>query len=223
MTFRIIVPAESTGVTTLKTLKDELSITGTAQDKKLQRMINRISSEFCAYMNVPTADDGTRTIGLETIEESLISSPWLRSGRSAEITLRRKPVNEIVSVIVGGVTVDTGDYELEGATGILKRVWITTSGFFTDQTSRTVIRYQAGWTLPGDDSEFTMPPDIEGAAIDMIRAARMAMTRDPAVKAQWVTDIERLEFWVGQIGENGSLPPSITAKLDPYCYEPSVG
>ncbi|MBA2708554.1 MAG: hypothetical protein H0U59_12190 [Gemmatimonadaceae bacterium] len=132
-------------------------------------------------------------------------------------------MTEIVSVGIGTTTIDAGDYERDGAAGILTRTGdITVPGITYTPGSRTVITYKAGWTLPGVVN-FTLPLDIEGAVIGMVRSARFSSGRDPAVKSEWTTDIERIDYWVGSIGENGAFPPDIASMLDPFCYEPAVG
>ncbi len=223
MSFRIVTPADEFWATTLATVKEELAdkITGLS-DPVLKRMINRATAEICAYLNVPAANDGSRRLGREVIEETLWHSPWLRSG-SNEIVLSRRPVTSIASVVVGETTLADG-YVLDPLSGILKRISsLSTIGFSFTPASQTVITYTAGWTVPGDDpDDYTMPPQIEAAALAMINMAIAQKSRDPTVKSQQITDIERLDFWVGAIGENGSLPPEIADKLDGLGYEPAV-
>ncbi|MCK1577805.1 phage head-tail connector protein [Bradyrhizobium sp. 174] len=223
--FTVITPATSKGITTLENLKADLNITGNAEDPYLTRAIKQLTSRICSYMNVPYAQDGTRTIGFETLEEKFGRSPWMRS-QGCETILARKPVSEIVSVMVGSTAIPDTSYELDGPAGMLRRVWdgtVTSLSFLP--TDRTVIRFKAGWSLPGDDPVVgpPLPEDIEACAISLIKATRAARTRDPLVKAQWVTDIERLDFWVGAVSGSSSdtsgLPPELTGLLDPYCYE----
>ena len=77
------------------------------------------------------------------------------------------------------------------------------------------VTYVAGWVLPGDSGTITLPEEIEEAAIELIKLARTARTRDPLVKSETVDGVGRQDFWVGGIGE-GSLPPNITMKIDAY-------
>lgn len=226
MTFKIVTPADTIGLTTLATLKEELAdkVAGVS-DRILNRLINRATSEIATYLNVPAASDGSTRLGLETIEETLRRSPWLHGHSGHEIVLSRKPVTEIISVVVGETTIDDIGYELDPAAGILRRIWAPTSiSFGVTAGARTVITYKAGWTLPGDDADdYTMPAQVEGAVLSLINLAISQGSRDPTVKSQWVTDIERLDFWVGAIGENGSIPPEIADKLVGLGYEPAFG
>ena len=52
-------------------------------------------------------------------------------------------------------------------------------------------------------------------AIDLISAARFGRLRDPLVKGEEVPGVMRTDYWVGSVG-NGSMPPDLTARLDPY-------
>jgi hypothetical protein len=221
--FSVVTPAANKKLTTLANLKLELGIADadTSEDTKLGRLIDRLSAMVCDYLEVPAASDGSKTLGLETLDEKFRETPWYRGCRNS-IILARRPVTEITSVTIGSVVIDVGDYELDSNTGILRRTGdISVPSITFTPGLQSVIRYKAGWTLPGV-SNFTLPLPLEGAVIGMIRAARFAASRDPAVKSEWTIDIERIDYWVGQIGENGAFPPDIASTLDPYCYEPAV-
>ncbi len=219
--FSIVTAAANRKLTTLENLKTDLGITGSTEDAKLERLIDRVSSMVARYVGVPTASDGSATLALETLAETFWKSPWLGGCRKTLI-LARRPVVEVVSVAVGDTVVDPSGYEIDGAAGILRRIGSSWGSPFSSQDCRsTVVTYKAGWTVPGV-AYFTLPPDIEGAVVGLIRSARFSADRDPAVKSEWTTDIERIDYWVGQIGQNGAFPPDIAAVLDPFCYEPEI-
>lgn len=221
--FSVITPAADRKLTTKDNVKTELGITGNTEDAKIDRLIDRLSAMVVDYIDVPAAVDGSRTLGLETLEEVFDHSPWLRR-RGRRFVLARRPVTQIVSVKIGAdVTIDPTDYDFDGGIGEIRRTGAVVPpsvGYVPGV--RTVVRYNAGWTLPAADN-FTLPLPIEGAVIGLIRAARFAADRDPTVKSEWTTDIERIDYWVGQIGENGAFPPDIASALDPYCYEMEIG
>lgn len=224
--FSVVIPATNKKLTTLENLKLELGIADadTSEDTKLGRLIDRLSAMVCDYLDVPAAVDGSKTLGLETVDETFDNSPWYHSRGGRHVTLARRPVPEIVYVKVGAtITVDTTDYDFDGGLGELRRTGAVLQMLSVPWVAgtRTVVRYKAGWTLP-PAANFTLPLPLEGAVIGMVRAARFAAARDPAVKSEWTTDIERIDYWVGQIGENGAFPPDIASTLDPYCYEPTV-
>lgn len=229
--FTVVSAAETTDLTLLATVKADLNIATAdkSKDAYIGRLIKRASAAICAYMNVPAAPDGSRTIGRETLSETFRFRKW---GHRNSLVLAKKPVIGVTSIHRGDELYDSELYELDGAAGMVTRI-CPPSGFTSSSgwsTSRDLIAvYETGYTLPGDDSEYTLPPDIEGCAVELVKMALSSRTRDPLVKAIEVTDIDRKEFWVGGIGGSGTggasspLPPSIAATLDPYCYEPSVG
>ncbi|MGY4224335.1 hypothetical protein ACVMIH_001696 [Bradyrhizobium sp. USDA 4503] len=220
--FSVVEPATDRKLTTLENVKTELGITDGTEDAKIGRLIDRLSAMVCDYLLVPAAVDGSKTLGLETLEEKFVHSPWFRRRRGPMI-LARHPVTEIVSVTIGTVTIDPTDYDFDGGTGEMWRLGVVPPPSIGWAPGvRTVVRFKAGWTLPAT-ANFTLPLAIEGAVIGMIRAARFAADRDPTVKSEWTTDIERLEYWVGQIGENGAFPPDIAAALEQHGYEPEFG
>lgn len=224
--FSVVTPATLRRLTTVDNVKLELGITGNTEDAKLGRLIDRLSAMVCDYIDVPAAVDGSKTLALETLSETIVKTPWYR-GSSRVLYLARRPVTEIVSIKVGTTTIDPTDYAFDGGKAALWRtgaVDVPSIAWVAGQN--TVVQYKAGWTVPDPNNAnatFTLPLPIEGAVIGMIRAARFAADRDPTVKAEWTTDIERIEYWVGQIGENGAFPPDIASALDPYRYEPEFG
>lgn len=218
--FSVVTVATNKRLTTIEAVKSDLGITGNAEDVKLERLIDRVSSMIARYIGVPAASDGSATLALETLSESFRESPWLRGSRRSLI-LARRPVPEIVSITIGDAIIPADGYELDGAAGILRRADGCAVPFSAAAGLRTVVEFKAGWTLAPETNP-TLPPDIEGAAIGLIRAARFSQERDPAIKSEWTTDIERIDYWVGQIGQNGAFPPDIASMLDPYCYEPEM-
>jgi hypothetical protein len=216
-----VTPATNKKLTTLENLKTDLGITDNAQDEKLNRLIDRTSAMVAKYIGVPEAADGSATLAMETLVETFYESPWFRGCRRSLI-LARRPVVDVISVVAAGATIDLDDVEIDKNAGMIRRIGnIATPNYNTTPGSRTVVTYKAGWTLPGV-ADYTLPPDIEGAVIGLVRSARFAAARDPTIKAEWTTDVERLEYWVGQIGQNGAFPPDIASVLDPYCYEPVI-
>jgi hypothetical protein len=221
--YSVIAAASSKNLTTREAVKTELGITGAGEDAKIDRLIARLSATICDEIGVPMAADGSKTVGLQTVEEKFFNSPWFRR-KSGKVRLALKWVTEIVSVKVGAVDIDLADVEIvDGPAGIIRRTGaVALPAFSYAPETRTIIQFKAGFTMP-PALGYTLPLPLEGAAIDMIRSARFAADRDPKIKSEWTTDIERLEYWVGQIGESGAFPPEVASVLDPYRYEPEVG
>ena len=224
-TLEVVTPADETDLTLVDTVKQDLGITSGAEDDYLTELIKRVSSQVCAYLKVPQADDGSRTLAAEELRETFRFAGGHRRRlcgdgdnlRHSRLILSRKPVTAISSVIENGVTLDADDYQIIGRSGILVRLsndrerdWNT--------GAKIVVVYTAGWLLADEGDDATLPDEIEGAAIDIIKGARAARKRDPLVKAKQVQDIDQVEYWVGGIPGQGTLPPDIAAKLDPYKY-----
>ena len=212
MMLNVITPAATTALTTLDRVKNGLGITDDAEDEYLEAMINAATDQACVYMNVVQAEDGTRTIGLETLEEVF---PYC--GYETTVMLSRIPVVSIESVTVDedGTLVDPAEYMVKRTTGIAFRQPASYYGWWGMPLT---ITYVAGWLLPGDSGR-NLPWDIEDAAVRLVKTARSSRTRDPLTKSEDVPGLFRTEYWVGAVGASAgpggsSLPPDIASTLD---------
>jgi hypothetical protein len=223
--FTVATPADIKMLTTLDTVKTDLKISGTGEDAYLLEKISQASASVCAYLRVPMAADGSITLASEGLIQTFRfegSGRQIYSGVGAfnprkHLILARKPVTAIASVVVDSTTLDPSDYEIDGANGLLSRLR-------RDQLSswhgcrKIVVTNTAGWLLPDQGGDRTLPYDIEKAVIDLVKLARSARTRDPLLKAVEVVDIDRKEYWVGGTPGSTTLPPDIAATLDPWRY-----
>jgi len=218
----VTTAASSTRLTTLTTLKSELDLTSNGEDTYLANQIDAVSALVCTYLGVPSAADGSRTLGRETLVETirldrrsygLPSRLYAHVSGLSIIVLSRRPVVSIASVIEDGDVVDPANYEVNGATGIVQRL---DSDLPRDWwASKTVITYTAGWLLPGDAGR-NLPFEIEDAVIKLIKAERFARKRDPALRAEDVSGIGRQEYQIGGALGGAAIPPDIAAQLDQY-------
>lgn len=209
------VAATTTGLTTRDRVKSDLKITGTAEDDYIDEAIARVSALICSHLKIPMADDGSRTLASEELVQTFRFRHHHEYHRES-IVLARKPVTAVAYVKINDVLLDPDDYELIGRSGILYRLrfghpchWVC--------RGKVEIRNTAGWLLPDNGAQSTLPSDIEGVAVDLIKAAREARTRDPMVKSVTVVDVDQVDYWVGNIGQ-GPFPPDIEAKLEAYRY-----
>jgi hypothetical protein len=221
----VTTPATNAVLVTLTAIKLELGLTTTTDDAYINSKIPTVTDEFYDYMKVARAADGTRTIAQETLLE--IFRPE-RSGRfrignlerhsnnrREDLVLARWPVTSIVSVIEGTATLDATQYEFSPA-GVLKRL----SNGYSVGWSHSVIQvaYIAGWVIAADNTN-TLPGSITAASIDYIKELRLSRRRDSRTKSETVVGIVEREFWVGPVGQvtdEGSLPPNVTSRLDRY-------
>jgi hypothetical protein len=185
----VTVPAATTALTTLDRVKAGLGITDDADDEYLEAMIAEQSDYVCALLNVALADDGTRTLGLETIDEALTYP-----------LLSRVPVLSIEGIWDGnGEPLDPLDYRFDKVTGRIYGAntrWANLVYNFTPPIIPLIVRYTAGWRLPGDDGR-NLPYAIESATVSLISTARASRGRAPNVRAEDIPGVIRTEYWVG--------------------------
>jgi hypothetical protein len=154
-----------------------------------------------------------RVFGIETVQQRFEFLSWERNEPMDKLLFGRFPVTEIVKVVVDGVILDPALYEhdeifLYRLDAAARRCW----------SGRIVfVEYKAGYTLPSDaeNATWTLPDDIERAAI-LLAGSSLAMGgRDPMVKSEQVEGIGQTDFYVQ--GSNASLPhPEAESLLQEY-------
>jgi hypothetical protein len=200
-------PAASKLLTSLVTVRQELGITSSANDAQLTRYILAASRAAAHKCN--------GELVLEGVTEQFRPYPFIDSASLTNapefIHLRRTPVAEIVSVTEDDRTLlqDT-DFEIDSRLGRLTRL-------YSDLPMRwhfrkLVVVYTGGYAPPIGDSE----PDLEQAAIEIVKDMWSAKARDPLIRSEEATGIFRTEYWVGSLGEDGGWPPKVTDLLAPY-------
>lgn len=200
--------AENTALTTLDEVKAQLSITATDEDTYLESAITRASAAICAYLNVPSATDGTKTLGRETLVETFRLTKY-----EPVLILSRYPIASISSITEDGTAVDSAEYEIRGG-GLVARLT-------ADDTetcwlpAKVVVTYVAGWLMPDDDGR-TLPQDIEDAAIALIKAARFNRTRDPLLRSENILESLYSYTLFAPSDKDGVMPADVAALLEPY-------
>lgn len=197
----VIEAAESYDLTTLETVKAELGVTGDTDDAYLSGQITRFSRRIASFCN--------RVFALERVSEEIVL------GRELDkLMLSRVPVAGIVSVTVGGETLDGDGYKLDRAKGVL---WRMCGGTPTRWTAGTVVvTYTAGWRLPGDP-ERDLPEDVEGACIDLVKRQWYGRARDPALRSVTVPDVVSEQYWGGENAPTtGGIPNDVAGALKVY-------
>jgi hypothetical protein len=198
-------PASDTALTTLARVKQELNITTDTSDEVLQDKIDEAS------------DDIEAALGFRVVRETAVETFWHEQYDSIpdRLVLDRTPVVSIASVAVDDIVIDASLYRVDPKTGELfaldaagwPYVWL----FFKS----IVVTYDGGYILP-DGSNRDLPKGIEGACIDLVSSFWAAKGRDPAVKSEEILGVISKQYWVGAVGEDGELPPSVVMKLAPY-------
>jgi len=188
--------AQTQDLTVLATVKQELGITGTAEDAQLAIWIRQSSSMIANYCN--------RTFGLEVLNETF------RLETTAEnLLLSRFPLTTISSITENDIVLTAADYEADSVIGLLYRLSDDTRICWP--AGKIVVAYSAGYALLDG-----LPHDIERACLSLIKQMRAQTTRDPMAKRIEIPDVMTTDYWVGRIGENGAMPPDVIDMLAPH-------
>lgn len=196
MSVTVVAQAGTWLLTTVDRVKTELSITDTADDEVMLRMIDRASSAI--------ARECRRVFGVETVTETLDGTG------SRLLALTRTPVIAITEVTEDGSMLAASEYRVEDAeAGALYRMsgwgrpgglrmWGTeayASGYILPgyQNQRYSVTYRAGYILPpeqnpylmnGSDDPQNLPGAVEQAAIEAVKSwyrARVIDRDNPGV------------------------------------------
>jgi uncharacterized phiE125 gp8 family phage protein len=192
-----------TRLTTLERVKIELNITSGADDAILGAKIDEATSDIEAQI--------ARTLSRATLSEIF----WGGAGHAEYLILARSPVASIASVTVDDVAVDLGEVRIDAETGQLYRLDASGYACAWAWSKEVTVVFAAGYLLPGEAGR-DLPPALEGAAIELLASYWQSRGRDPMVKAEEVPGVMRKEYWVGSVGAEGELPPSVMTKISPF-------
>ncbi len=159
----IVTPAETHNMTVLATVKDELGITDTALDARLNRWITEASWFIRDYCG-------------RTFAEEILSEQWrgVSLACGSPLILSRRPVSDITSVTVDGAALDTDEYEVHPDSG---RLWrLSGDSRATWCAGKIVVAYTAGYALLD-----SLPYGIETACIQLVKHRYTNSTHDPNV------------------------------------------
>lgn len=200
-------------LTTRANVKIAMGIADTASDALIDFLIPRASALIAGGCALVADKAGAiPTFGLETLRATfrergldrgeVLTLPW------------RVPVASISACTEDGVTMVAGtDFELVGAKpGKLRRL---SSGVPTWWSAAAiVVTFTAGWSLPE-----AVPPDMEAAAIDQIRAMVHAAGRDPSIRSENVPDVASKSYALpGGDTFTGVLLPQVVTALSAAGY-----
>jgi len=185
---------------------------GVATDTALiEAMIDRVSARAARHCNLAKDATGTPpTFGRETCRAT-----WpVRGGACDELLFLpwRVPITSISSVVEDGVTLSATDYRLRGG-AILER--LSDDVPVPWSRAKIVVTYVAGWQLAEADQ---VPPDLEAAVIDQVKAMYQSRTRDQTLLSEQVPDVYSVTYGVaGGHGISGDgLLSQVEAVLADY-------
>lgn len=191
-----------TSLTTLQRVKDELGIADGASDAILNTKIAEASSDIEAHLG-------------RTLSRATLTQTFWGEGCAECLLLGRVPVASITSVTVDDVLVDADEYRLDSETGALYR--LDSSGYPDgwDWCKSVVVVFAAGYLLPGETGR-NLPPAIEAGAVSLVQSFWSNRGRDPLVKSMEIPGVISEQYWIGAVGEAGSLPPDVWSKIAAY-------
>lgn len=210
MTLIVTTPAATTALTTVEAVMEQLEITDDIQTTRIQTEIDRASALICSYLGVQEADDGTVTLGRETLIETIEPE---QPGRV--LYPSRRPLVSVTSITEGGIAVDAADYTV--SYGKITRVQSSTvlNYWWTSWANLQVaITYVAGWLLPGD-ADRNLPLEIEAACIELVKAGRFNRLRDPALRSETTQGIDSHTLF-DRSRVSTVISPEIAATIDRY-------
>ena len=196
--------AGSYDLTTLDRVKDELDITNNASDSKLQTKITEASADIVAHLGFD-----------QIVQETVVERFWAFNALPEYLMLRRRPATSITSVVVDDVTLASTRYRLDEKAGALYALDAGGKQSVFDVTDEVLVTYVGGYVTPGNAGR-TLPYPLESAAVDLVQSYWFARGRDPQVREEDIPGIARVVYWVGAVGREGDLPPSVESKIAPF-------
>jgi len=204
----VTTAATSTNLTTLDAVKDDLGLTSTDEDDYIESLIERVSLDICGIVGAAVAEDGTVTLGRETLVKT-----FRLNGAYSKLLLPRAPTVSITSVVADGDTLVAADYEVSKVSGLLTQ--LSDDDPISWDNDKVVVTYVAGWLLP-DDTGRNLPLDIEAAAIALVKLARFNRTRDPTLKSENILEgLYSYQLFAPDDFKSG-VPVDIMQKLNRY-------
>lgn len=184
--------ADSYALVSLSAAKVALGVIGVAEDTAIQDFIDRASDVIARHCN--------RVFALETVTEQ-----FRLNLHRVELLLSRYPVAEITSIIEDGTTLASVDYEIDQANGVLSRLYKDHRCWWP--LSKTVVTYSAGFQLT------KMPPALQQACLQLVKAYYIGADRDPLVRSESVTPMSSASYFGGDVEH---LPPDVRGLLKQY-------
>jgi len=203
---RVVTAAESLALVTLDQAKAALGIPldDTTQDAALSSQIDSVSAAINAYCN--------RIFAVQEYADQIrnLCGYW-----GEPLVTRQFPIVEeggvpLVTVSEDGLALDAAYLELHPETGSLYRLDSAGAAPGAWGAALTLVEYTAGFV--------TVPPDVQGAALEWLGARWYSVGRDPALRSETVPDL-LTQVYAGDAGAGtygGAVPPGTRDLLAPY-------
>lgn len=207
----------ASALTSLATMKDELGITDSSEDTRLERYINaasRMIASFCAR---------TFEYNAAIVEK--------RAGRGdVYLLLARPPVWSVASVTFDGSAVDSASYEIHDTQAgelysLYGWLWTTNRNIGVAQDPAPgnernlfTVTYAGGWQTPAQSPVSgvdALPVDIEQACIALVSFLRGRRGADLSVQAESLMSYS-VTYGAPAGADTGGIPGPIAAMVAPY-------
>lgn len=222
----VTVAATSRRLTSLDAARLEVGQDTADDDLILGKLIDRASAVIAGHTG--------RVFGVETVAETFRLGWWYGGigpipqfsgqgainvrgvptvARTAPLTLARDPVTTLAMVVENGTTLDpAADFEVDTTAALLYRLRSGCRSWWCGPA--VVVTYSAGYVLPNDPTNRTLPEDAEDACLALIRSAYAARGRDPTI----ITDMlngDRMQY--REVGAGSmTLDDGLKAQLASY-------
>jgi uncharacterized phiE125 gp8 family phage protein len=165
--FSVTSPASDTSLLTIAELRAAVGAVDGSQDAALLVLGRGVSATISRQCCL--AADG---VNPPTLLQETCTDVFRLRRKADGLLLSRRPVTEITSVEVDGDPLDADEYEVDPATGILRRLCDDTPIDWT--CGKIEVEYVAGYS--------TAPDDLKEAAKKLATAFNAERTRDPSLK-----------------------------------------
>lgn len=197
-------------LTTRVAVKAALLIGDTTKDTLIDSLISRVSGLIANECALARDNAG----GIASFAQETLRATWFptRHSRGALLTLPwRVPCTQIISVTVDDEALDPGEYRLV-ATVPGRLQFLCDGDPAAWSGSKIVGQFKAGFALPA-----SVPPELETACIEQVKAMLMAADRDPSIRSVNSPDIGAESYALpGGDTFKGLLLPQVVDAISAY-------
>lgn len=203
----VLNAASSYDLVDLATVKDELNITGSTHDTKLQRWITSTSKRFAKICETVFPEENVS----EVFRQGYPWSTWHGATRpGSPLVLTRRPVTLVTSVTEDTkLLAENVDYEVEYDSGLIYR--LTSNSRSQWRGSVITVPYSAGF--------YPIPEDVQGAILTILTHKWALNGRDPMLRSFSIEGVGSEAYWVPLAnGTLADLPPDLMPVADTIAY-----
>ncbi len=219
-TLKVVTPPASKLLTTLEMAKEELGVSDSSKDNRINGLIMQASALIENYTHrvfsrarYSETFHGNRRQGFYLSGNQPGFAGWdgpnfyLATSQQL-MQLSVLPVVEIVSANSAEIQFDTSQFHVDDS-GRLICFW---------QPGDLTIVYDAGYIMPGQEGR-DLPADLERACLDAIVALWYRASKgDPTIRSESIAGIGNTSRFDPKGDKADMLPPSVTAILSEYQF-----